>query len=106
MTEDRDDWVQEGEFLDAGGKAVRSYDDVILLDAVPQHAAGNVSVEIIPSGSRCTVLFFTASAPQLVDLECYLDRQGFAFALVPADRLRLLQRREDKLTQRREGSAG
>lgn len=93
----RDDWIQGGTFVAAGGELVGAYDDVTLLNSVPVVANGRGGPwEDVPADTTATVLFFTQAEPRQVDLECYIG-DGFCFAHAAAQDVRLLRRASDKV---------
>ena len=101
MSASRTDWTQDGEFLDSAGNTVRAYDDVTLSRNVRPSDAGSVTADIIPAGTRATVLFFTKYDPVVLQLECFLGETAFAFAVEHADQVTLGMRAEDKRAARR-----
>ena len=96
MSASRSDWTQDGEFLDGAGNTVRAYDEVTLRQNVRPSEAGNVTADIIPAGTRATVLFFSRLDPVVLQLECPLGENAFAFAMENADQVTLATRAEDK----------
>ncbi|HWD49246.1 MAG TPA: hypothetical protein VG309_04930 [Rhizomicrobium sp.] len=76
-------------------EVLREYDDVQLLRPIKSSSAGNVTVDIFPTGTRATII--GALEGNQAMLECYVGSNGFAFAEQDAAQLRLIQRREEKL---------
>ena len=79
----------------ANGVVLREYDDVQFLRSVKSSGAGNVSVDLIPAGTRGTII--NTLDDNQVQIECYVGPREFAFALEDAVQLQLVQRREEKL---------
>jgi uncharacterized Zn ribbon protein len=93
----RDVIVRPDEQVVAGahGVVLREYDDVQLLRSIKSSGAGNVTVDVIPAGTRGTII--NALDDNQVQIECYVGPKEFAFALEDAAQLQLVQRREEKL---------
>ena len=85
--------------IGANGVMLREYDDVLFLRSVKSNGAGNVSVDVIPAGTRGTII--NTLENNQVQIECYVGPKEFAFALEDAAQLQLVQRREEKLKHAR-----
>jgi hypothetical protein len=79
----------------AGGVVLREYDDVQFLRPVKSSGDGNVTVDVIPAGTRGTII--NTLGDNRAQIECYVGPKEFAFALEDASQLQLVQRREEKL---------
>ena len=89
------EWKQEGVFLDADGKEVRAYDDVLLTRDILIENDPNAKYTI-PAGTAATVLFFQSERDGVAELECYWPEDSFSFGFEETRRLKLHQCNEDK----------
>jgi hypothetical protein len=83
----------------ANGVVLREYDDVQFLMPAKSSGAGNVSVDTIPAGTKGTII--NTLEDNRVQIECYVGPKEFAFAVVDAMQVQLVQRREEKLKHAR-----
>jgi len=89
------EWRCEGSFAGADGRAVRNYDDVILLTDIPLEGDES-SQHRIPAGTIATVLFFQTEPDGYADLECSWPADGFSFGWARTDSVKLHMTTEEK----------
>ena len=92
----QEDWTQDGAFMDADGRRVRCYDDVVLSRSISVDGGVRTSVSEVPAGTICTVLFFSTGSIGVAQLECYVGEDAFTFGYEELSKLKLHMTNEEK----------
>ncbi|GEM_PF-1795505 len=88
-------WTQDGAFQDADGKAVRAYDDVVLLRAIAPENDPQAAYDV-PVGTTGTVLFFSERPDGVAQLELYWRPEAVVLGYEDQRYLRLHMTNEEK----------